>query len=90
MKGQLKILVFVAGDQVLPVAFMVNATPVALRSDFHDNFLSAFYERFSELLSGRFVIITGHDISFRQESFPVSPHQPIVILLALIMRVLLH
>lgn len=61
----------VVGDQVLPIAFMVSSTASPDHCDDHDSFLSTLYERFSELLNGRFVIITGQNLCFSPEAFPV-------------------
>lgn len=62
----------VIGDQVLPIAFMVSSTASANRCGDHDSFLSTLYDRFNELLNGRFVIITGQSLCFTPDAFPVS------------------
>ncbi|MCP9266299.1 hypothetical protein DINM_021828 [Dirofilaria immitis] len=62
---------FFEGDQVLPIAFMISSTASPDRCDDHDSFLSTLYDRFSELLNGRFVIITGQSLCFTPEAFPM-------------------
>ncbi|VDN92703.1 unnamed protein product [Brugia pahangi] len=65
---------FFEGDQVLPIAFMISSTASPDRCDDHDSFLSTLYDRFNELLNGRFVIITGQSLCFTPDAFPVAEH----------------
>lgn len=51
---------------------MICSTSSPDRCDDHDNFLSALYDRFNELLNGRYVIITSQSLCFTPEAFPVS------------------
>uniref|UniRef100_A0A183DU28 SWIM-type domain-containing protein n=1 Tax=Gongylonema pulchrum TaxID=637853 RepID=A0A183DU28_9BILA len=62
---------FFEGDQVMPVAFMVYSAN-SDRKSVHNSFLSTFNDRFGEHLSGRIVIVTGRNVCFSAEFFPIA------------------
>ncbi|VDM95012.1 unnamed protein product [Thelazia callipaeda] len=65
---------FFEGDQVMPLAFMISSTSSPDYCDDHDGFLSTLYERYNDVLHGRFVIITSQGVSFTADAFPLAEH----------------
>lgn len=50
---------------------MLSSSSSPSRQADHDFFLSTICDRFNDLQNGRFVVVTGQNLHFTPEAFPV-------------------